>query len=335
MKNNMILSARKSVSASSIVLAGACLILLVSITGCGRKPNPYRPGSAKTGFPQADIVYVSAGLGFVNADGTDGVVLPFWLRSVDFARDWQTPMITGDGRMIFVLFGGAPGYQGEILAVQAGQEAMDCKWEGSVQITADGSYILVDTGNAVHRYQPEDCGTGNTPEKVYSGVSGALSPDEEQVADVRFESGAGSRIIIILHHIPTGKERLVGEGMFPVWSRDGEQLAYTGPDGIYVVQNRPEAEPRRLVALEGSQADPSAPVYEEDRYNQYYPPMPSWSPDGQWLVYHVFNSSPVNPAAGAWAQYYSIFKVNVNTGETMKLLDGGYSPFWRWPAEEP
>ena len=59
------------------------------------------------------------------------------------------------------------------------------------------------------------------------------------------------------------------------------------------------------------------------------------SRDGQWLVYHVYSRNLVAPDAGAWAGHYSIFKVNVNTGETTKLLDGGYSPSWRWPVGEP
>jgi hypothetical protein len=335
MKNDMTLSARKSVSAWNIVLAGICLILLISVAGCGRKPNPYRPGSAKTGFPQADIVYVTEGLGFVNADGSGAAVLPFWIRSLDVTSSWHTPLITGDGKMIFTAYGGAPGYLSKILAVQAGQEAVDCKWFGIVQIAADGSHILVDTGEAIEVYLPEDCGTGNPPEKVYSGVSGVLSPDGQHVASLRFKVAGGSELNIVLHDIPSEEESLAGEGNFPAWSRDGKRLAYTGPDGIYILSGSPPAEPRRLVALEAPRSEPSRPLYQENRYSHYYPPVPSWSPDGQWLVYHAFNSTPVDPAAGVWAQYYSIFKVNVETGETIKVLDGGYSPYWRWSPEQP
>lgn len=149
------------------------------------------------------------------------------------------------------------------------------------------------------------------------------------------EAGSVSELNIVLHHTSAGEENIVGVGNFPVWSRDGEWLAYTGQDGIYIVQNSPDANPRCLVALVRPEPNSKAPVYEPDRYKQYYPPIASWSPDGEWLLYHVFNSSPVNTAVGEWAQYYSVFKVNVKTGETIKVLDGGYSPSWRWPVEEP
>lgn len=149
MKKNMTSFVRKSASARAIVLAGACLILLVSIVGCGRKPDPYRPGSARDGFPQADIVYSGLGLSFVNADGSGITTLPFWIRYTNFASSWEAPLMTGDGTMIFVTFTAIPGYPGKIFAVQAGQEAVDCGWNGTVQIAADGSHILVDTEEAI------------------------------------------------------------------------------------------------------------------------------------------------------------------------------------------
>lgn len=326
-------SSRRKVSRVwTIVLAGICLLLAIS---CGHKPDPdpYRPGSAQDGFSQADIVYVTLGLGFVNADGSGATSLPFWIRYTDFVSTWQSPRMTSDRKMIFVTHTAAPGYHGKIFAVQAGQEAVDCKWTGTMQVAADGSHILVDIGGAIHKYLPGDCGTGNPPEKVYSGVSGALSPDEQYVAYAREAAMGVNEPNLILRHIATGEESIVGVGNFPVWSRHGEWLAYTGPDGIYILTDSPNTEPRRLVALEGP--DSEDPVYQENRHVQYYPPIVSWSPDGQWLLYHVFNSSPVNTAVGAWAQYYSIFKVDVETGETIKLLDGGHSPSWRWPVQEP
>lgn len=68
-------------------------------------------------------------------------------------------------------------------------------------------------------------------------------------------------------------------------------------------------------------------VYDADRYL----PIVSWSPDGEWLVYHVPNESLKASEDGP---YYSIFKVNVETGEPVKLLDNGLLHYWIWPAEE-
>ncbi|MBN2118125.1 MAG: PD40 domain-containing protein [Anaerolineales bacterium] len=279
-----------------IVLAGTCLMLTISVVGCAHEPDPYRPGSAQNGFPPTDIVYVTLGLGFINADGSGATSLPFWIRYTDFVSTWQSPLMTSDRKIIFVTYTAAPGYYGKIFAVQAGQETVVCGWDGVIQIAADGSYILVDIGGTIHKYLPSDCGTGNPPEKVYSGVSGALSPDEQYVAYAREEAMGVSEPNLIFRHIATGEESIVGVGNFPVWSRDGEWLAYTGPDGIYILPGSPNTEPRRLVPLESSNPD-DLPVYQAQKPGQYYPPIASWSPDGKWLVYHVFSNNLVDADA--------------------------------------
>jgi hypothetical protein len=97
-------------------------------------------------------------------------------------------------------------------------------------------------------------------------------------------------------------------------------------DGIYIVQNNPNAKPKRLVPLESPEPDVAAPVYKNYPPDHYYPPIASWSPDGKWLVYHMYLGTDGE---------YSIYKVNVETGETTKLIDNGYSPSWRWYAKEP
>jgi hypothetical protein len=86
------------------------------------------------------------------------------------------------------------------------------------------------------------------------------------------------------------------------WSRDGEWLAFEvhheDVTSIDIVR-RDNSERRQVVA-------PGA--------------RPSWSPDGQWIVY-------------AYGDYI-IYKVNVDTGEIVQLYDGGYFPSWRWTDEE-
>jgi hypothetical protein len=89
-----------------------------------------------------------------------------------------------------------------------------------------------------------------------------------------------------------------------------------------------------LVTLEGPSPSIGIPVYQYYPYNdEYNPPIVSWSPDGQWLVYHVYNehlAGSIFPGEPS-----SIFKVNVITGEEIKIIDGEISPSWRWPVEEP
>lgn len=320
-----------------LVLASACLLVLLPAAWCWFVPlKTFRPSHAPSSFPETEIIYnAGAKLGFVNADGSGVTTVPFTLGYTDFVGTWQSPLLTGDGKTILVTYTAVPGYGGKIYALLAGEKATDCGLNGTIQIAADGSHILVNTGNIIEKYLPEDCGTKNPPEKVYRGnVSSraSLSPDEQYIAEVR-SGEKGAEEYIVIRYLETGEERNLGNGDFPVWSRDGRWLAYTGADGIYIIQISPDVEPRRLVTLKGPNPNGNVLVYQEDLMEHYYPPIASWSSDGHWLAYHVYSSNPVNVKAEYWAKYYSIFKANMETGETIKLIDGGYSPSWRWPAQ--
>lgn len=309
------------------IIAGACLI--GEILGMTFSKQYYAPKR----FPQTDIVFKATGmLGFVNADGSNLTMVPFKMAYTDFVTTWGTPIITGNNEALIVTFANYPGSIGKVFIARRGEEARDCGWYGIARLATDGYHILLETLDGQEKYLPEDCGTGNTPKRTYSEVVGALSPDEQYSAEVeRGEYEAYTSPNIIIHNLRTGEKRLIGEGYFPVWSRDGQWLAYTGADGIYVVQNSPNAKPKRLVALETPHPELGRTVYMEDKFELYYPPIASWSPDGKWLVYHEYHLA----SETEFPSQYSIVKVNVETGETTKLLDGGYSPFWRWPAKRP
>ncbi|MBN1936423.1 MAG: hypothetical protein JW934_17285, partial [Anaerolineae bacterium] len=52
----------------------------------------------------------------------------------------------------------------------------------------------------------------------------------------------------------------------------------------------------------------------------------SWSPDGNWVVYskRVYRD-------GAYHQ--DIYKLNIDTGEEIKLVENGLNPHWYWPPQ--
>jgi WD40 repeat protein len=91
---------------------------------------------------------------------------------------------------------------------------------------------------------------------------------------------------------------------------------------------------------------------------------PAWSPDGEWLVYTIFDDGLYivrkdglekrkvveNPRVslaswspdGKWLAYTrpdegegAIFKISIDTGEEIKLFGGGAYPNWRWDIPFP
>jgi len=110
-------------------------------------------------------------------------------------------------------------------------------------------------------------------------------------------------------------------------------VAYTGADGIYVVNATGASKSRLIVPHQNP--DETQPLYRDNpQPSLFFPPIVAWSPDGQWLVYALYREGLGKDAVGS-ASFYAIYKVNVQTGQETKLIDGGLSPYWRWPVEEP
>jgi len=327
---------RRIGSAWVLVLVGICIAVSLFgwyIAGILQNINPDST-PAPDPFPVTDIVYGGRStLGFIDADGSDQATFDFMVSMPTMASYWGMPYITGDDKTLLVTSTNHPGQIGSVFVAHPGEIAVDCKWWGVARLAADQLHILVETEQGLEEYSPDDCGTGKAAQKAYPGVFGALSPNGEYSAEVRqYLDGTPIEPRVIIHQIAAGEERDIGEGDFPAWSRDGQWLAYTGADGLYIVENTPNSVPRRLVALETPGADIGHVAYGYYQEYQYNPPIASWSPDGQWLVYHVYSEELKEDPAYA-GQHYFIFKVNVERGEEVKLLDGGISPFWRWPVE--
>ncbi len=109
-------------------------------------------------------------------------------------------------------------------------------------------------------------------------------------------------------------EQVVGHGLAPAWSRDGEWLAFTGIDGIYIVR-KDGSEMRRLVEIDAFHRKGLG--LWSGRVS-----IASWSPDGEWLVYDWL--SPDGPI---------ICKVNVESGVETEIFQGGIYPDWRWDSD--
>jgi hypothetical protein len=312
------------------VLFTACFLLIILTIQCWSLPlQSDSPIQAPDSFPSSEIVFsdfTEREVGFIDPDSYDKSMIPVSIGHSGIEYSWENPRITSDGQFLFVLYTYNPGMEGRVYALHVGEMPLDCGWDGTLQLTLDGLYVLVNSGAEIEKYRPSDCGTANRPEIVYENVSSyfdVLSPDEQYLA-------YSKQGLLFIRQLSTGVERYVGDGIFPSWSRDGKMLAFTGADGVYVINNAEGETPNCLVPLEKPDPDYKYLVYDYIPMIGYYPPIASWSPDGKWVVYHVY--SQIMDGANLDVDY-SIFKVNVETGETFKIVDGGYSPYWRWPAQ--
>jgi Tol biopolymer transport system component len=118
--------------------------------------------------------------------------------------------------------------------------------------------------------------------------------------------------LITVIDLETQEECIVGKGVVPSWSSDGEWLAYTGADGIYIVRKDGTESQRVLEYCARCQETPS-----DIRWNKW-PPLPEWSPDGKWLVYHREERGK-----------YAIYRLNLETLEEVLIVEGGLNPDWR------
>ncbi len=106
---------------------------------------------------------------------------------------------------------------------------------------------------------------------------------------------------LILYDLSTGVQTTLWNlrARYPSCSPDGRWIGYTGEDGLYLM--RPDGSMRRKIETV-----------------QGFPTI-SWSPDGEWIVYHVCSEEAT----------CEIYKMNVETGEKVKLVDRGVYPYWR------
>lgn len=202
-------------------------------------------------------------------------------------------------------------------ATEAGRITDRPRW------TPDGKWWIVSaSGMDIVLASPQTCKIEQTlvssPQDEYVN-SPDLSVQNELVYDmVRGEEAYHCLDNVDLGHImvknlDTNQTRELGRGLLPSWSPDGEWIVFTKQDGLYLVR-REGSEKRRLLEV--------APWWELDDTTIEHL-RASWSPDGEWVVYDRMVQRDGEP-------HFDIYKLNVDTGEEVKIAEDGGNPHWYW-----
>ena len=324
------------------------LVVSFSLNGC----TPSSPSIEQ--LPERDIVFQTATLwgggadsrlGFINTDGSG---ISYFQIAFKLSPDVERlavgspiyPVITADNSTLVFRMVGMSGHPGSLALIRSGQDAIICPIEMGItrpSLTSDQNQIVTDLVNPGGRLSLFDLGfcestAENNVGEVFDisidryPTYGALSPSKnhlvfQAIADVSSEEKPKYPGIFV-RELDTGNETLIGRGLAPAWSPDGEWIAFRGADGIFVVRFNGED-----IQLLVEYVSP-----EEGRSSEEWPPLPVWSPDGEWLIYHkcVLDPGPkVDCSDTSDRINFSIFMVNVNTGHENKVLDGGLNPYWR------
>ena len=297
------------------------------------------PGS----FPDTDIVYQSKNYkektaGFSNADGSDNNKL-----SLEFYVN--RPVWSTDGKTLYFLqvFGdndyGTAGVSnergGQISIWREGRGIKICKnkyFRGVSSIEhflpsfGGSEALIVNAIQQIMTYDLDRCKVRkifvDVTDDQYILLEGAsLSSDgrylvytEGSITDI-----ASPTYTIKIMDTDTRETIDIGEGINPAWYPDNTWIAYVKIDGIDIMA-ADSSQNNRLIEYDTRRDSTDGVKFATAS------PAPRWSPCGDWLVYHKCT----NPEGICkYASDFSIFKVNVTTGEEIKILDGGVYPYWR------
>jgi hypothetical protein len=317
----------------------AALLLTVPIS-CGLFDATPEETRAPQEFPDTDIVFTtSRGVGFVNADGTELFRFEFSMplpgagagsENAEIAR----AVMNGENNVLIAKLDTAFSHMymtnPNILVIwPAGEMPIYCLQWGGQQgplLSTDREHLFIDFEKGLRLYDLDSCGTEAAPSDVYPDMSGIPSPDMRFTAEP-VDAGPPHNRNIVIHDLENGTERIVEMGDYPAWSPDSAWLAFTGLDGIYIVNVLGDEQTARVIEYRNPVGD-IYPTYHG--INQIPPPEPSWSPDGKWLSYHRLT---VEDNGSDFPAYHSIFVVNIETHQEVLIAKGGMYPSWRWPAE--
>ena len=188
----------------------------------------------------------------------------------------------------------------------------DGQWLSSVSPDPPGvgAYQL-ETGEEA--FFPSRSGEGGAwrPGALQLAISDIDQGDDTFVTQIeRFDLGDDEQVALSEHDFPV-------EDTGPVWSPDGAWLALRRKELAGPGQSLSKQIWR--MRADGSDAAPLTQDIDPDAEIDYG--LPSWSPDGRYLVYHRFPLRGPDITISVWL-------MDVETGEQRLLVEPGQRPLW-------
>jgi Tol biopolymer transport system component len=290
-------------------------------------------------FPDTEIIYQASddefigekpfnAIGFVNSDGTDSLILP-----IDYPGKVLQPSISEDGELLYFhtslfnpdeiekVFGIAHSLRTNRVVKSCSRKNGTDWFIFSYPGTKD---IVFASTKDIRLVNPRNCKVVKTLMKL---------PDDGSLIRGFSISAQGDFIVFSKSTIVNGDNKfsierynlsdqastpiLIG-GINPIISPDNREIAYLGDSnigegmGIYITD------------IDGNFNRLILHLSANNGVNSAIPPVPIWSPDGKWLVYHKCIREECEKRSD-----FNIYKVNVDTGVESLVITGGLYPIWR------
>jgi hypothetical protein len=316
---------KKSVLYLIEIVIIANLISYIGLFLVYEKTNPRLPV-----IPKTEIIYLVESdrktLGFINGDGSSR-------QFMDLGILISKPFWQGDGKVLFLLENTKMSVDdGQLLTWEEGKRKHLCsnatwwainKLIGLYSNTKPEKLMINNQGSQLLLIDPEGCVevqviVDASEDTSITLIGGSLSSDQRYLIYTQAKnqfSGENAEYSMIRRDLITGAILDLGHGLNPNWSPDGKEIAYLDLDGIYVMSSD-GSNKKHIVSYD---------LREDERGNQfgYLLPEPQWSSDNDWLIYHLWLQTSKGYSKA------DIFKVDVNTGIVMKVVENGLFPYWR------
>lgn len=268
-------------------------------------------------------------LSFTDASGDN-------LQAIAIDQKFHRPVWSGDGKYLFGLSGGPAAYAGyPAYWNQKTGKFKVCNWnlpnfhqiQGADNVESPYNAIVSDAWE-IYIYDISKCkyseilvDYSDSPGKYSIAGFSYLATTQELVYGLVVNPDDNREYQLLKLDIKTGKQVELAAGINPTWSPDGNQIAFLGLDGMYII-DKDGFKIKQVVKYPIFNAWGSGSSWSMT-------PKPQWSPDNQWIIYHRCNKTSICMMGEA-----QMYKIHLSDGIEEELINSGEYPSWRPTLQE-